>query len=154
MSLCSVCQRRDSAAITTALRHGEPVRALARRYKIPKTTMLRHARHVPQLTEKESPPMERPTAESPELVDDVEMALGQLASQLVEVRSQLARTQAQLAGINREFATWRTEQAAQRVQWDLQEGSCDKTSFVLWRVVWISVPTFSTGTFAVESPAT
>jgi septal ring factor EnvC (AmiA/AmiB activator) len=116
MSLCSVCQRRDSAAITTALRHGEPVRALARRYKIPKTTMLRHARHVPQLTEKESPPMERPTAESPELVDDVEMALGQLASQLVEVRSQLARTQAQLAGINREFATWRTEQEAQRAQ--------------------------------------
>jgi hypothetical protein len=37
---------------------------------------------------------------------------------------------------------------------DLQEGSCDKTSFVLLRVVWISVPTFSTGTFAVESPAT
>ena len=35
---------------------------------------------------------------------------------------------------------------------DLQEGSCDKTSFVLLRIVWISVPTFGTGTFAVKSP--
>ena len=41
-----------------------------------------------------------------------------------------------------------------RIIMDLQEGSCDKTSFVLLRVVWISVPTFGTGTFAVESPAT
>jgi transposase, IS5 family len=39
-------------------------------------------------------------------------------------------------------------------QLDLQEGSCDKTSFVLLRVVWISVSTFSPGTFAVEFPAT
>jgi hypothetical protein len=113
---CSICQRSDIWAINAALARGEAVRGLARRYKIAKTTLVRHASHVPQRTEKEGPSMNRPTAESPELVDDVELALGQLASQLAEAHTQLARTQAQLAGINREFATWRAEQDTQRAQ--------------------------------------
>jgi transposase-like protein len=113
---CSICQRADIQTINEALTHGEPVRGLAKRYGLAKTSLLRHARHAQRSPYKESPPMERPTAESPELVDDVEMAVAQLATQLAEVRTQLARTQAQLSGVSREFAGWRSEQDALRAQ--------------------------------------
>jgi septal ring factor EnvC (AmiA/AmiB activator) len=112
---CRICQRADIQTINQSLARGEAVRALARRYAVPKTSLRRHARHAAQHT-KERSLMERRIAEGPELVDDIEVAVAQLASELAEVRGQLARTQAQLAGINREFATWRTEQEAQRAQ--------------------------------------
>jgi hypothetical protein len=113
---CSICQRTDSRVINEALAHGEPVRGLAKRYEIPKTTMARHASHAQRPPSTESPPMERLTAESPELVDDVETSVAQLGLELIELHTQLARTQAQLSGVSREFAAWRAEQETQRTQ--------------------------------------
>ena len=42
----SICQRADSRVINEALAHGEPARALARRYGLPKSTLARHVAHV------------------------------------------------------------------------------------------------------------
>jgi transposase-like protein len=108
---CSICQRWDSRAINEALTRGEPVRALARRYGIPKTTLMRHASHAQRPPSTESPPMERPMVERPvELGDAFE-------AEHAALRAELARTQAQLARIHREFAAWRTAQDAQRAHY-------------------------------------
>jgi hypothetical protein len=113
---CRICQRADVHTINAALVHGEPLRALARRYAIPKTSLVRHARHVAQRTEKETTMTTTTAART--LEPDVALDVAQLHAQLGEVRSQLARTQAQLSGINREFTAWRAEQTAQCARCD------------------------------------
>jgi hypothetical protein len=110
---CSICQRPDVQTLNEALAHGEAVRGVARRYKIAKTTLVRHARHVQHAPQKETPAMEPMTVEP---VDTFEAEAATLRAELAELHTQLARTQAQLAGINREFAAWRDEQSAQRTQ--------------------------------------
>jgi transposase-like protein len=105
--------------INAALAQAEALRALARRHGVARTTLLRHRAHAQRPHHQENPPMTgdtMPQSVTTVTSDDVELALGQLASQLAEAQTQLARTQAQLAGINREFAAWRTEQDAQRAQ--------------------------------------
>jgi transposase-like protein len=103
---CSICQRADIQTINEALTHGEPVRALARRYGIPKTTLLRHKAQC--FTTGGGPLPQRATS------TELETHVAQLTTELAEVQTQLAQTQGQLAGVSRELTAWRTAQAAQQ----------------------------------------
>jgi transposase-like protein len=103
---CSICQRADIQPMNEALARGEAVRALARRYGIPKTTLLRHKAQC--FTTGGGPLPQRATS------TELETPVAQLTTKLAEVKTQLAHVQAQLAGVSRELTAWRTEQAAQQ----------------------------------------
>jgi hypothetical protein len=98
-SPCSVCQRSDSAVINAALSHGEAIRALSRRFAIPKTSMLRHARHVQPLHPEESPRMEtrRVTERPEEPVAAVLARMDQLVAMLGALQATVAKLDARVA---------------------------------------------------------
>jgi transposase-like protein len=105
---CSVCRRPDRTAINKAIRHGEAMRAVARRYGVSKSTMTRHAAHVQRSEEgelRETASQERVTVAAPteEQLAAVLARVGQLELDNTTLRVELGKQAARSASQERRF---------------------------------------------------